>query len=138
MSNAKSTGLQGKSSGSGKSRGSRGGKSLGDITFITVNLTDAQKSACSAWIDGGVNVQQTLEGVLSAEYKVGFTYDSRNGAFIVSLTDRREESEFFAHCYSLRAGDPITAFLRVMWVHAVYCSGDWGELATSPSRAADW
>lgn len=138
MNDAKPKGLQGKSSGGNKSRGNRGSKPIGDITFININLSDAQKSACGKWIASGVDVQQALEGVLASEYKLGFAYDVRNGAYIVSITDRREDSEFFAHCYSLRSSDPITALLRVIWVHAVFSEGDWGVLVASVKNQADW
>jgi len=136
--NGKTKGLVSKGSGGGKPRGVGGGKSFGDITFIAVNLTDAEKLVAEKWIKNGVDLQQALEGVLSSEYKLGLTYDVRNGAYICSITDRREDSKFFAYCYSLRARDPITAFLRVAWLHAVHLEGDWEGLVASSTRPADW
>lgn len=123
---------------SGSAGASRRKGNLPETTFINVQLTEAQKSAWAKWSGGGFDIGEALEGVLVSDYKVGFAYDGRNGAFICSITDRREESKFFAHSYSLRARNPLDALSRVIWLHSVFAEGDWENLAAPGDNSDIW
>lgn len=133
MANTKNTGNNG-----GKGKPSTGKGSLPDITFLNISLSDAQKSAWKHWHSLKPNVSDVVAGILASEYKLSFGFDPRNNAVMCTLTDRKPESNYYNHCYTLRADAWETALSRVVWLHAVYADGDWGNLTDTSSVGDIW
>lgn len=107
-----------------------------NITFINVSLSDAQKSVYDGWIRSNPDILSIADGIVASGYKLSFGFDEKNAAFMATITDRKEGSPFNGSCFTLRGRELWQAFSRVLWVHAIYCEGDWHEIA-SPNQDSD-
>jgi len=109
---------------------------LPNMQFLTVVLSDADKSACLHWSNSNPPIWEIVDGFISEGYKLSFGCDQRTGAIMCTLTDKRPDSQFLDHCFTIRGRDTGTALFRVCWVHAVRADGDWSEIA-KPSDVGD-
>lgn len=105
-----------------------------DIKFLNVELGESQKSACGHWIASQPDIWAIMDGLISEGYKVSHSIDKRTGAHMATITDRRENSQFADHCFTIRGRDYGTALLRLCWVHTCYLDGDWSNIG---GNAAD-
>ena len=111
---------------------------LPDITFLNVELGEAEKSACNHWINANPPLAEIVDGLLSEGYKLSHSVDMRSGAHMATLTDRREGSQHANHCITLRGRDYLTALYRLCWVHSVHLDGDWESVGQRNSSGDVW
>lgn len=109
-----------------------------DIKFLNVELGESQKAACGHWINSQPDVWSIMDGIISEGYKVSHSVDKRTGAHMATITDRRENSQFTDHCFTIRGRDYGTALLRLCWVHSVYLDGDWSNIGSYTADGDVW
>lgn len=109
-----------------------------DIKFLNVELGESQKSACGHWIASQPDIWSIMDGLISEGYKVSHSVDKRSGAHMATITDRREDSQFLDHCFTIRGRDYGTALLRLCWVHTCYLDGDWSNIGSNTADNDLW
>jgi|SRR5664279_1210551 len=106
------------------------------VTFVTINLTEADQKKFAGWISGIVEEWPTLFSQLIADgYKVGVTWDDNNACFIASLTGKVEGEVNYNKCIVARSSEWHEALQLLHYKHLIVCAaGDW----TKHQSAASW
>lgn len=65
--------------------------------------------------------------VCQSGYKLSVVYIEQNDCYSAALYATDKVANFAGFCLTVRAGDPITAIERVLWVHIYKFDGDWSN-----------
>lgn len=74
--------------------------------------------------------------VCEAGYKLSTVYVEKNHCHSATLFCKDTASDFAGYCLSVRAGDPITAVERLLWVHCDKLREDWSNALVDDGQ--DW
>lgn len=93
------------------------------VEFINIRLSDDDKLTLSSWEEPGGDFLMELERLVDNGYKVSFSYDMRNVAWLVSLTGSKactvEENQ--GKCMVSRGSSLPKAFNSMMFKLQKYC-----------------
>jgi len=95
-------------------------------TFVSPNLTEAQKAAFNDWASR-VDFADVLFKVLDSGYKISAKWDDYSAAYMALLQPTSEQSPNDGYILTARARDPLTAMYRAIYVHAVVLEADWTD-----------
>jgi hypothetical protein len=96
------------------------------VGFLPCVLSDADKAAIDPdrLMETFGNVSD-LEPLMAENYKLSFSLDRNNDAYVVSLTDQDAESEFGGYCLTGRGPTLVAAFCSLMYKHTIKLAAGW-------------
>jgi len=83
----------------------RRGSSFSD-KFHVLEFNDRERAEFGNWVVGkDTDLQSLLIKLSECGWKVSFSYSEHYHCYFGSLTDKRPDSEYFEHTFSIRHGD---------------------------------
>lgn len=112
----------------GNAKTDRNTKNFG-TTFINIPIDVASGKAIKELYDDPDTLFDSFADLVATGHKVSFTHNPVNGAFIVAVTGKEDETVNSGYTYSSFAGDWLTALKVAMYKHFVVAKGKWLEVA---------
>lgn len=106
--------------------------------FINYTPSEEDKDACNSLRQSNDIVGSTLSRVLEGGYKLSCVYVEKNACYSATLFCKDTSNAFAGWCLSMRAGDPITAVERVLWLHYYHLREDWSNAVEDGGEADVW
>jgi hypothetical protein len=107
--------------GKGKKGSKKGGMGEGfDAAFrgyINVELDDDQKASFAAWSESA-SIWDVFGAAVDDGVNIAVKKDPKSTGYVASATQRREGSPNAGLCVTARAGEPVKAWLRLLFVLA--------------------
>lgn len=85
--------------------------------YINVDLTDAQKASFAEWSESA-SIWDVFGAAVDDGVNIAVKKDPKSDAYVASATQRRESSPNAGLCVTARAGEPVKAWLRLLFVLA--------------------
>lgn len=111
-------GQNGKGTKGKKARGVGAGFDAQFRGYINVPLSDEQKQAFVRWAETD-SFWMVYEGAVSDGVNIAVKVDPKSEGYVASATQRREGSPNAGLCVTARAGEPVKALLRLLYVLAL-------------------
>lgn len=113
------------------SRGTKPKNTFSDYTFVNYTLGKSEKEACKAWVaNTEIDVLAAIDELTQDGYKLSMSFDLENSTAYVTMTNKSGPESFRNKVLSMRARDVISAFERLLWLHAVEADSDWNNLTS--------
>lgn len=108
-------GLDRKKKTGNKAQGVGNGLNASFRGYINVQLDDAQKKSFAQWSESA-SIWDLFGAVVDDGVNIAVKKDAKSEGFIASATQRRESSPNAGLCVTARAGEPVKAWLRLLYV----------------------
>lgn len=95
--------------------------------FVALELTEAQKIGAKALREDAERLYDNVFGMIDDGYKLTFSYDSYNGAYVCSVTCRDKGSANNGLTLTARGGSTISAMASLWYKHDVVLARQWGN-----------
>lgn len=102
-------------------------KASWNTTFVDIPLGATTEDALFAQFDNEGAVYDQATKLLEAGYRLGFSYNGQNDAFICSVTCKDEASPNANKTFTAFAGSWYEALMVALYKHYVISSGDWSK-----------
>lgn len=106
------------------------------VGFVNVDLTDDDKKTFSKWVEQ-VSFGEALQLHIDDGCVISIKVDQRSGGYSAAATQRRESSVNAGLCINMRAGEPVRALQRLIFVLSAVVGGDW-KLYAASGEDDDW
>lgn len=94
--------------------------------YINVNLSDEQKDRMPAWVDS-VEMDELVRFWCISGCVLSMKLDPKTGNYMASVTQRKEDSPNAGLAVTARAGHPVKALYRLLYVLDILGGGAWQE-----------
>lgn len=103
----------------------------GEYTFVRVNLTKDDKTACAAWFEkAGDTLDKAMQDMLESGHKVSFSYSEINGNVTCTFTGKPDESVNEYRMLTSFASSWWQALATNLWKHNEFFKGGvWEDIA---------
>ncbi len=104
--------------------------------YVNYSPTQQDKAEFDTWASSGEVWYDAVPSLLQSNYKLSVAYDDNNEAFRASVFAQNPADVNAGWCLTMRAADPVTAIMRVLFVHEVVMGGDWSDWFQR--KLSDW
>lgn len=116
--------------GKGSQKPARSTDKQGWTTFVEISLAGHTREAIQDALPDFETVYNHAADMLQAGYRVGFTYNSANDAFTVSVTCRDEGNVNEGLTFTSFAGDWYAALQVALYKHYIVAGENWKSVST--------
>jgi len=97
----------------------------GQTQFINYTLTKTDKADVQAHLASENWLEQAIEKVLTADFRIVLSYDIKQEAFVAFVFPQGEAHAFSGYSISSRGSSASKALAVVLWKHIVLYDGSW-------------
>lgn len=105
-------------------------KATWNTTFVDIPLTGQTEEEIYGHFKSTEGVYEAATELLESGYRLGFSYNPQNDAFICSVTCKDESSENANQTFTAFAGSWFDALLVALYKHRVVAGGVWSKGAS--------
>lgn len=109
-------------------------KSTWNTTFVDIPLNGVEEDDIFGQFKSTEEVYDALTELLESGYRVGFTYNAQNDAFICSVTCKDEASPNANQTFTAFAGAWFESLLVALYKHRVVAAGIWAKGASKVTK----
>lgn len=111
-----------------------GTKSTWNTTFVDIPLTGVSEEELYAYFTSTELVYDQAAELLESGYRLGFSYNAQNDAFICSVTCKDETSPNANKTFTAFAGTWFDALMVALYKHRVVAGGVWSKGSSDMTR----
>lgn len=105
-----------------------------NTTFIDISLAGLSEDAIWSYFETEEQVYDAATALLESGYRIAFSYNSQNDAFICSVTCKDDESPNAGCTFTAFAGSWHEALIAALVKHLVVAKGVWRGASGKESR----
>lgn len=110
-------------------------KSTWNTTFVDIPLHDVSEDDIFGQFKSTEDVYEAVAELLESGYRLGFTYNPQNDAFICSITCKDETSPNANQTFTAFAGAWFESLLVALYKHRVVAAGVWSKGASQMTKS---
>jgi hypothetical protein len=98
-----------------------------DAKFINWSLSVEDKASCKAWLNDFGELDDALQSLVSADYKVTMSYSDFNHCYTASIVPTGEKNVNKGYILTGKGSTTLKAVKQALYIHFMIFNQDWSS-----------